>query len=110
MEKYVYPMVLFTNKEGQGYTVLYPDLDIVTSGDTVEEAYLRATEYLQSFLEIAKKFESTVSDASTYDEAKGLNPKRIVLLSDAEIDSANLVLTAKEKKYNNFMKKFLYED
>ncbi len=110
MEKFVYPMVLFTNSDGQGYTVLYPDLDIVTSGDTVEEAYLRAKDYLQSFLEIATKFESTLSDASTYEEARGLNPKRIVLLSDANLESSSLVLTRKEKEYNNFMKKFLYED
>ena len=110
MEKYVYPMVLFENKDGQGYTVLYPDLDIVTSGDTVEDAYLRAKDYLQSFMEISAKFESTLSDASTYEEAQGLNPKRIVLLSDAEVEDENLVLTKKEKSYKNFMKKFLVEE
>lgn len=109
MEKYVYPMVLFTNKDSQGYTVLYPDLDIVTSGDTVEEAYLRAKEYLQSYLEMSVKFESVLSNASTYEEAQGLNPKRIVLLSDAEVKAANIVLTDKEKEYKNFMKKFLYD-
>lgn len=110
MEKYVYPMVLFASSEGQGYTVLFPDLDIVTTGDTVEEAYLRAQDYLQSFLDMATKFESALSEASTYDETKGLNPKRIVLLTDASAQNDNLVLTKREKKYKNFMKDFLYDD
>ena len=110
MEKFVYPMVLFTSKDNQGYTVLYPDLDIVTSGETVEDAYLRAKDYLKSFLEIATKCESTLSDASTYTEAQGLNPKRIILLADADLDTGKVVLTKKEKEYNNFMKKFLYEE
>ena len=110
MEKYVYPMVLFANKDSQGYTVLFPDLDVVASGNTVEDAYLCAKEYLQTFLEIAVKFDSSLSEASTYDEAQGLNPKRIVLLSDAEVDKNNLVLSKNEKQYGNFMQKMLYED
>lgn len=36
MKKYLYPAVF--EKEESGYSVIFPDLDIVTSGETLEEA------------------------------------------------------------------------
>ena len=106
MKKYVYPVILFTDSENKGYTILFPDLDIVASGDTVEEAYLEAEDYLKAYLEFASKMNSQISSPSTYLETEKMNPKRIVLLADAEINGF-LDLTPEEEEYKNFVQKYL---
>ena len=104
MERFVYPMVIFEDKEASEYTVLFPDLDIVTSGNTVEDAYLKGKDYLGSYLDMAVKFESDISSPCTYAEAKGMNPKRIVLLADSEVNSQNMSLSAREASYKGMIK------
>ena len=106
MKKYVYPVILFSDADDKSYTVLFPDLDIVASGDTVEEAYLEAEDYLKAYLEFANKMGSVVSNPSTYLETEKMNPKRIVLLADAEI-SGELNLSPEEEEYKNFVQKYL---
>ena len=106
MKKYVYPVILFSNSDNKGYTVLFPDLDIVASGETIEEAYLEAEDYLKAYLEFASKMESQISGPSTYLETEKMNPKRIILLADAEING-NLSLTPEEEDYKNFVQKYL---
>lgn len=106
MKKYVYPVILFSDANNKSYTVLFPDLDIVASGETVEEAYLEAEDYLKAYLEFAIKMSSNVSNPSTYLETEKMNPKRIVLLADAEV-SGDLNLTPEEEEYKNFVQKYL---
>lgn len=107
MKKYLYPVILFTDAENKSYTVLFPDLDIVASGDTVEDAYLEAEDFLKAYLEFAEKMNSQIPNASTYEDTEKLNPKRIVLLADAEVDD-KLKLTKEEEEYKNFVQKYLY--
>ena len=107
MKKYVYPVILFADAEDKNYTVLFPDLDIVASGETVEDAYLEAGAYLESYLEFASKMQSQIAHPSTYLETEKMNPKRIVLLADAQV-SDGLVLTPEEEEYKNFVQKYLY--
>ena len=45
MKRYIYPMVLFTD-ENELYTALYPDLNLMASGSSVEDVYARANDYL----------------------------------------------------------------
>ena len=106
MKKFVYPVILFTDAESKSYTVLFPDLDIVATGETVEEAYLEAEDYLKSYLEFANKMGSQVANASTFVETEMLNPKRKIMLAGAEI-SNSVVLTQEEKEYKNFVQKYL---
>lgn len=107
MKRFVYPMVLFEDKEASEFTVLFPDLDIVTSGNTVEEAYVKGKDYLESYLDMAIKFETDLSVPSTYREAEGMNPKRIVLLADTKVEKENISLSAEEASYKAMVKKFI---
>ena len=107
MKKYVYPVILFAEADNTSYTVLFPDLDIVANGETVEDAYLEAEAYLEAYLEFASKMNSQVAHPSTYLETERMNPKRIVLLADAQV-SDNLTLTQEEEEYKNFVQKYLY--
>jgi len=106
MRKYIYPVILFSEGQDKGYTVFFPDLDIVATGETVEEAYLEAEDYLKSYLEFAIKMDSKVSAPSTYIETEKMNPKRIVLLADAEV-AGEYQLTDQEEQYKNFVQKYL---
>lgn len=106
MKKFVYPVILFKSNEENNYTVLIPDLDIVACGDTVEQAYLSAQDYLETFLEFAVKMESPIAEATTFDDTLKLNPSRIVLLIDADVEEA-LALTEGEKEYKNFIAQFI---
>lgn len=107
MKRFVYPMVIFENKNDKEFTVLFPDLDIVTSGNTVEEAYIKGRDYLDSYLDIAVKFDSEISAPSTYVEAEGMNPKRIVLLADSKIEEENLSISAEEASYKTMIKNII---
>jgi len=105
MKKLVYPMVLNEDKANGVYVVRFPDLDIVTDGDTIEDAFLRAKSYLQTFVDLSVKYEDEIGTASTYKDVASKNAKSVVLLSDASVPKGE-PLTAKEKNYNDFIKKF----
>lgn len=107
MKNYVYPLVVYADKEEDCYIAIFPDLDITASGYTVEQAYLSATENLQIFLEFASKMDSDVSAPSTYVETVGLNPKRVVLLAVVHVENDKLVLTDEEKDYKKFLSSML---
>jgi len=104
MKRFVYPMVIFENKNDKEFTALFPDLDIVTSGNTVEEAYVKGKDYLDAYLDMATKFEADFASPSTYAEAEGMNPKRIVLLADSKVKDENITLSAEEASYKAFVK------
>ena len=107
MKKYVYPVILFSDADNKSYTVLFPDLDIVASGETVEEAYLDAEDYLKSYLEFATKMENDIVAPTSFVDTQKMNPKRVVLLADAEV-SGRIVLSQEEEGYKNFIQKYLY--
>lgn len=106
MKKYVYPVILFYSEEEKSYTVLVPDLNIVSSGDTVEEAYLSAEDYLKTYLDFAEKMESPITPSTTYDNAVKKNPKRIVLLVSAETNKEKM-LSSSEQQYKNYVAQFV---
>lgn len=105
MKKYVYPVIVFEVSE-KNYTVLFPDLDIVASGDTIEEAYLEAEDFLKSYLDFAEKMNSKIASPTTFLDTEKLNPKRVVLLADAEV-SGDFSLTEDEVEYKNFISKYV---
>lgn len=107
MKKFVYPVILFEDAEDKTYSVLFPDLDIVASGETVEEAYLEAEDYLKAYLEFASKMKSEVAAPTSFLDAEKMNPRRVVLLADAEV-SDSITLTKEEEEYKNFVQKYLY--
>ena len=108
MKKFVYPAVLFADDKKNTKTILFPDLDIVATANSVERAFLEAGDFLKSYLEFAIKMESRVVPASTFDEVKMMNPKRIVLLVSAEVENS-YQLTEEEQEYKNFVSQYLVD-
>lgn len=109
MKRYIYPMVLFTD-ENDLYTALYPDLNLLASGSSIEDVYARATDYLQFYLTSAIKFETHIASMSTYTEIQALNPKKIVLLGYVDVDDDTIILNEREQTEKNFLEEFVFTD
>lgn len=91
MKELVYPAVLYKDDESGTntgwYTISIADLGIVTEGETVVDAYIKAKEYLCAMVDCAIKFDCEIESPSDFDKVyrdnnKG-NKKNIVLLVDA---------------------------
>ena len=109
MKRYIYPMVLFTD-ENDLYTALYPDLNLLASGFSIEDVYSRANDYLGFYLTSALKYDAKIEKMSTYSEIQALNPQKIVLLGCAEVDEDSIVLTDQEQADRNFLKEFVFTE
>ena len=109
MKRYIYPMVLFTD-ENDLYTALYPDLNLLASGSSIEDVYARATDYLGFYLNSALKYETKIANMSTYTEIQALNPKKIVLLGYVDIDDDSIILSEREQTEKNFLEEFVFTE
>ena len=109
MKRYIYPMVLFTD-ENESYTALYPDLNLLASGFSIEDVYARANEYFNFYVVSALKYETNIINGSTYSEIQALNPNRIVLLGSAVVDEDVIVLTDDEQVEKNFLNEFVFTE
>lgn len=109
MKRYIYPMVLFTD-ENESYTALYPDLNLLASGFSIEDVYARANEYLNFYVTSSLKYETSIVSGSTYSEIQAMNPNRIVLLGSAVIDEDTIVLTDEEQVEKNFLNEFIFTE
>lgn len=109
MKKYIYPMVLFTD-ENDLYTALYPDLNLLATGSSIEEVYARANDYLDFYVMSAMKFGTPIANASSYAEILALNPKKIVLLGSAEIEEDEIILTKQEQVEKDFLNEFIFTE
>ena len=84
MSEYVYPAIIYPDSEGRGFTLSVPDVNIVTEGETVEEAFLRAKDFLASYIEVCNELDSDIEGSTSFAETAKKNPKRIILLVDAD--------------------------
>ena len=87
MKNLVYPAVLYKDEETGSYTIILKDLGIVTDGETVEDAYIRAKGHLCAMVDCAIKFdcdiEAPTDFVTVYQENNKGKVKNIVLLVDA---------------------------
>ena len=79
-----YPAVFYKDDESEGYTVAFHDLSLYTEGKNVEEAFLRAKEFLVAYIKYSLKYEEELPKASDFETVKSQNDN-LVFLIDAEI-------------------------
>lgn len=85
MQQFVFPAILYRDLENRGYTIVFHDLNICTEGVTVEDAFLRAKDFLQVYCKCAIEYNGEVEQATKYADVE-TEPQNIVLLVDAEIN------------------------
>ena len=87
MKELVYPAVLIKDDEkgtNTGwYTISIQDLGIVTEGETVVDAFIKAKEYLCAMVDCAIKFDCEIEAPSDFEKIYKANKSNIVLLVDA---------------------------
>ncbi|MCI5797518.1 MAG: type II toxin-antitoxin system HicB family antitoxin [Firmicutes bacterium] len=84
MQQYVFPAVFIKNGD-ESFSVLVPDLNITTDGDTIEEAYLYIKDYLRVFCEYAVKMNEEIILPTKYETICEKFKKDIVMLIDAVV-------------------------
>ncbi len=89
-QEFVYPAVLYHDEENNNYAVAFNDLDIFTEGETVEDAFKSAKEYLTAYLECANHIQSELDNPTSYIVVKSEHQADIVLLVDGELDTENI--------------------
>lgn len=84
MTQYVFPAVFIKN-EDETYSVLVPDLELTTDGNTIEEAYLFIKDYLRIFCEYAVKMDEELLVPTKYEKICEQFKNNIVMLIDAVV-------------------------
>ncbi len=88
-QQYVYPAVLYYDEENNNYAVAFNDLDIFTEGDSVEDAFKSAKDYLIAYLECSNHINNELENPTSYVVVKNQHQADIVLLVDGEVDDEN---------------------
>lgn len=84
MQQYVFPAVFIKN-EDESFSVVVPDLNITTDGNTIEEAYLYIKDYLRIFCEYAVKMDEDILIPTKYETICEKFKKNYVMLIDAVV-------------------------
>ncbi len=84
MQQYVFPAVFIRN-EDESFSVVVPDLNITTDGNTIEEAYLYIKDYLRIFCEYAVKMDEDILMPTKYETVCEKFKKDYVMLIDAVV-------------------------
>lgn len=84
MQQYVFPAVFIRN-EDESFSVVVPDLNITTDGNTIEEAYLYIKDYLRIFCEYAVKMDEDILIPTKYETICEKFKKNYVMLIDAVV-------------------------
>src|SRR5574344_428325 len=74
MKEYTYPAVFYYDDEYNDYAVEFSDICIYCEGDTVEEAYTNAQEYLTKYIETCEELGVVPNPPSNYDGILKMHP------------------------------------
>lgn len=109
MKSYVYPAVLYQDKEGMHYLSI-PDLNLLASGVTEEESFLNGKECIKSYFDLAERFGTIIPTPTTFEEMSKKYSKKKVVMIDVVVKVNNPELTEEEQDYKKFMKMFFDEN
>ena len=82
MQQFVFPAVLYKDKENKGYTIILHDISVCTEGETVEDAFLRAKSFLETYCKCALEYNGTIEKSTKFEDVEA-DKENIVLLVDA---------------------------
>lgn len=84
--QFLFPAVLYFDEENDKYSVAFYDLDIFTEGNTVEEAFKSAKDFLYTYVKCSFHINGEIEKATSYIVVKNEYKSEIVLLVDTEND------------------------
>ncbi|MGN1259337.1 MAG: type II toxin-antitoxin system HicB family antitoxin [Christensenellales bacterium] len=108
MKTYVYPAVIYENKDGTYYASII-DLNLLAVGDTEQDAFIQARNSLKSYFELSARFDTEVPEPSDFKLIKSKYPKQTVVMLDVLVNESDQIPTKEDQKYKDFMKLFFDE-
>lgn len=109
MKQFIYPAICYKDEEFETITLLLPDIDVISSGATCEDAFVSAKAHLKSFVEFSLKFGGELDEPTKFKDVCAQNPKKDVLLIDTETNAKKINRDALDAVTTNFLSS-LYED
>lgn len=85
MRRFLYPCVIYDDKENNNYAVAFHDLGVFTEAETIEKAYIRAKLFLEAYCECAMSMDADFPIPTSFEETQKKHPKDIVQLVFAEV-------------------------
>lgn len=91
MKSFAYPAVFIKDKEDEVYRVFFPDLELTTDGNFVEEAFLYAKSALKAYFVYVEKYDLDFNMPTDFERVKrSCKSDDVVMLIDAEISEKDL--------------------
>lgn len=86
-QQFVFPAVLYYDEDSSNYAVAFNDLDVFTEGETVEDAFRSAKDYLEAYIKFSMHLNNEIELATSYLVVRENHSNDIVLLVDADVDA-----------------------
>ena len=81
---YIYPAVVYKENEDEPFVMVLPDVNIVSEGDTIEDALREAREQLKIYLECVKTFDTYLAKPTDFMKFREKYKNEILLLVECE--------------------------
>lgn len=88
-QQYIFPAILYKDEENNNYALAFNDIDVFTEGETVEDAFKSAKDYLFAYLKCSMHVNGEIEEATSYIVVKDEHKAEIVLLVDANLEENN---------------------
>ena len=85
MKTFVYPAVLFEDKETNAYSIAIYDLSLFTSGETVEEAHKNMALMLTEYFKMVMEYGFDYNQPTSFNEMIERFPKQLCVLVEAQV-------------------------
>lgn len=92
MEQFIYPAIFFVDEDDSNNIVaLFPDLNITTEGNSYEEAFLFAKDYLRVYVETAMSNDLELEKPTMFNKNCDKFKNSKVMLIDVIIDRDEII-------------------
>lgn len=104
MKQITYPALFYYDKEYDDYAVEFSDICIYAEGDTMEDAYKTAQDYLRAYFDCCAELGKVANPPSNCDELLKMHPEGKVMLVSIEYDdkkTKNNGIATEKENYTN---------
>ena len=98
--QFTYPAVFYYDEEYEDYAVEFSDICIYAEGDTMEEAYKNAQDFLIAYLETCEELKTAPNPPNTYESTLKDHPNGKIML--VTVDYVSKHKREKEQKEQVF--------
>ena len=106
MAKFVYPAIFYYDNDYNNYAVALPDVNIYTEGDTIEDAYKNAQEFLLSYLDCCEQLNQSPEKPSVFNEVVNAHKQDTVMLVSVEFENKKPNKQNVESNNNDLLEDF----